>query len=302
MLLFMLYCLAWFVRDHRMRLALLSGLTFLLIFTGFGLFVGLLTPLLLLVEGAQALRACEWRRTWWIGGALVVIGVAWVVFAHGYYFAPAVDGFRFPYEKPWEYAWFVGLMLANLYGVPGSGPWAIACGLAVAVTLASLCGWHSWRLLRRGVAKEPRSAVIFSLAAFALTYCANTAVGRVCLGLEGGAPASSRYLTLMIPAGLAIFLHIATLSVPRRAQGLGLAYAGLLLFGTLYLQRGDRDTIRWYSDGRRAWKAAYLATHDAVQATRQANFPIHPFPDTLTERLQFLEKHRLNLFKPDGQP
>jgi hypothetical protein len=143
--------------------------------------------------------------------------------------------------------------------------------------------------------------VIFCLAGFALVYCANTAIGRVCMGLVG-APAASRYLTLMIPAGLAVYLHLATLASARRAHLLGLAYVVLLIPGCLFLQNGDRENVRWYSEGRRAWKAAYLATHDAVQATRQANFPIHPFPDTLTERLQFLEKHRLNLFKPDGQP
>lgn len=296
MLLFMAYCLTWFVHDSRRRFTLLSGFTFLLIFTGFGIFVGLLTPLLLLIEGVQALRARDWRRTWWIGGALVGVGVVWALFAHGYHFDSAVPGFRFPYEKPREYAYFVALMLANFYGVPGSGPGTLAFGFGISAVLAALCGWHGWRLIRRGVAEEPRSTVIFCLAAYTLIYCAFTAVGRVFLGF--GWATSPRYVTLMAPAALTIFLQLATLPYPKLAGGLALTYALLLVVGTGFLREGDWEEVRRYCEGRKTWKVTYLTTHDEKLAEKKADFPI--YPGSIAARLRYLERNRLNLFNPDN--
>jgi hypothetical protein len=146
------------------------------------------------------------------------------------------------------------------------------------------------------VENERRSVVISCLAAYALIYCMNTAIGRVCLGYEQ-ASAASRYVTLMIPAGLAIFLHLATL---RPAQWLGLAYALLLVPGTIALRQDDWNSVHWYSDGRRAWKAAYLSTHDEAKANEQAHFSIYPAP--VTDRLKFLEQRQLNLFNPSAKP
>jgi len=60
-------------------------------------------------------------------------------------------------------------------------------------------------------------------------------------------------------------------------------------------------TVNYYSEGRRAWKAAYLKTKDEVKANELSNFCVYPAP-RLKERLQFLEKNRLNLFNPDGTP
>ena len=49
--------------------------------------------------------------------------------------------------------------------------------------------------------------MLCSLAVYVLVYCANTAIGRVFLGPE--APLATRYVTLLIPGMLAIFLQIA---------------------------------------------------------------------------------------------
>ncbi|HSV16687.1 MAG TPA: hypothetical protein VLI90_20650, partial [Tepidisphaeraceae bacterium] len=60
-LLLMLYGLAWYARPITLRAALLVFLTFLLIFTGYGIFAGLLTPIVLIVELAQETGAGQRR-------------------------------------------------------------------------------------------------------------------------------------------------------------------------------------------------------------------------------------------------
>lgn len=299
-LLFMTWALAWFIASPAWRVLALALLNFLLTFTGFGVFVGLITPLVLIVETIQSLIARNSRGALLSAAAVVAVGLSWFLFSRGYHFNPAVEGFHFPHERPIEYLYFIGLMFANFFGVPGYGAGAIATGVVVTVVLVILCASHGWRLLRQGVTNNRSSVVIFSFALYALIYCANTAVGRVVLGLEQ-APTASRYVTLLIPAALAILLHLGSVKETAKARWLAFSYALLLIPGTLILRANDIQSVNWYSNGRRAWKSSYLAHHDLQRAEKDASFPAYPSP-IIAGRLQFLEKHRLNLFNPAGQP
>jgi hypothetical protein len=110
------------------------------------------------------------------------------------------------------------------------------------------------------------------------------------------APLAPRYAALLIPGGLAIFLQLSAL--PARA-GLGwmaFAYAALLIPGTAVRREDEVYGARWYAEGRTAWKAAYLSTHDEAKADQRAHFSVYPWP--LGERLTFLESRQLNLFLP----
>ena len=298
--LFMGLCLAWFIRHPGLRLGTLCVLTFLLIFTGFGLFVGLLVPPVLVVQAAQHFRDKENRKAGFVLLALVVIGAAWLLFAQGYRFDPAVEGFRFPYEKPLEYLYFVASMLNNLHGIRGGDDFTLGIGICMVVILAMLVGWHGSLLLRNSVEEESRSAVIFCLAAYALLYCFETAIGRVVLGWQE-ASLAPRYLTLMIPAGMAFYLHLVGMKNRWLSQALCVLYALFLVHGSGQLSAGEMQTVQYIRDGRLAWKVAYLQTRDEIQASERAGFLIYPAP-LLHERLQFLEEHRLNLFNVQGLP
>jgi hypothetical protein len=298
MVLFMAYCLSWFVADNLWRLLAIGSLTFLLIFSGFGLFVGVLAPPLLAIEAVQAWRARERAHAAMAVGAIAITGAGWALFARGYTFQPAVAGFRFPYEKPLEYLIFVGRMLGNFFGTAVLSRWELVVGLAAAAGLAAISVWNGFRCVRRGVAREPRSVVLFCLAAFALLFCANCAIGRVFTGPI--APLAPRYATLLIPGGLAIFLQLDTL-VPRGAIAwLAIIYTALLIPGTAVQRADEVYGANWYAEGRRAWKAAYLETHDEAAADRISHFSV--YPASLGDRLRYLEDHRLNLFLPPPSP
>jgi hypothetical protein len=302
-LLLMLYCLAWFVQDRRVRLVIQGALVVPLLFTGFAQMGGLLALVLAVLEMFQARRAGAEDRAsggrapvLWNAAGLVLILGAFALFIHGFRFDQMDVDFRFPYNRMGECCIFVCLMLANSFGFAPHVLASILFGAGVALVLAFIGAWHGWRSWRVGFESKRASVVIFVLSGFALLYCADTAIGRVHLGLDA-APAASRYVTLLIPGGLAIWLHFATLKL-RRAPMVGLVLALALVPATTRLSVREWASVRSYSEGRAAWKAAYLATHDEAKADQASHFQV--YPHSVGDRLGFLERNHLNLF--NGQP
>jgi len=131
-------CLAQFIADYRYRLAIVTGLTFLLIFTGFGIFMGLITPVWLIVELVQAWRRSDRPRARYCALMLVGVGASWALFAWHYTFQPAVPNFRFPYEHPTEYFVFVARMFGNAFGVGELAAPQLWVGASAAVLLVGI--------------------------------------------------------------------------------------------------------------------------------------------------------------------
>jgi hypothetical protein len=298
-LLLMLYCLAWFIRNRRARLVIQGGLALPMIFTGFAQMGCVLALGLAVLEMFQARRAGAQKRgtadrvsILWNGAGLILILGALALFVHGFKFNEIDVDFQFPYGKLGDCCVFDFLMLANFFGLPPHVLGSVIFGAGVALLLAFAGVWHGWRCWRDGFENNRASVVIFFLSGFTLLYCADTAIGRVRLGLDA-APAASRYVTLMIPGALAIYLHLATLR--RRSAGiLGLVCALALIPATTRLSPVEWASVRSYSEGRAAWKAAYLATHDEAKATAASHFEI--YPHSVADRLEFLERNHLNLF------
>ena len=254
-----------------------------------------MTPPLLAVEVAQALAARRPGRAALAAAALAAVAGAWWAFTRGYAFVPSADGFKFPHDHPAEYLWFVGAMLANLYGVVGNKAVEVTFGLAVAAALVAVTVAAGWRLVRRGVVNDRPAAALFTLAAFELIFCGFTAVGRVCLGWEAQALVS-RYVTLMIPAGLVLLVAVGRLRSTRAATVAVVAYTAAVAIGSQWLPSFDRRRIFDFHDRRLAWKTFYLATGDPQDATRRSGFVPYPVPEAIVDRLQYLKANRLNLF------
>lgn len=294
MALFMAYCLCWFQPAHGWRLAMVSLLTVLLIFTGFGLFVGLITPVLVAVEAVQAWRERDRAHALKAAAAATAVVAGWAAFAVGYTFEPAVPGFRFPYEHPAGYLLFVGKMLGNFFGAPVLSRTGLAIGLAAGTGLLAISAWNGLRCLVNGVVRDPCRVVLFCLSTFTLLYCANCAIGRVFT--SDIAPLAPRYVTLMVPGGLAILLQLSRLGARRALAYLAVIYSVLLIPATAFPRPEEIVGAKWYADGRRSWRAAYLETRDEGEANRRSGFSVYPGP--LGDRLPYLKARGLNLFLP----
>ena len=299
-LLTVLYGLACFIPRAPWRLAVLVVLTLFLVFTGFGLFAGAISPVLLALETWHAWRGKDRRHAWLAGTAFLLTVAVWLLFFHGYKSQPAAPGFHFPHERPWEYAWFSGLMLASYAGWQGHLALDVAAGLALFLVLGAVAAIHGWRLLRTGPAAAPASTVIFLLSAGTVLYCLNTAVGRVSLGWHE-APYAPRYVTLVLLGIFALFLHGETLVHRWWRHGWWLAVLVLAASSGLWLRQDDRNAVDWYAKNREKWRDAYLATgsQPKADATTSGDQGYTIYPGDLTHKLEHLRRHRLNLFKPD---
>ncbi len=290
LLLAMLYVLAWTLENRRVAYAAVVICSFLLLFTGFGLFFGFITPLLLLVETWRHWRA-ERRVPWEPLAALAIALVSLAVFFRGWVFEPSIDCFRFPHPRPLEYLWFIALMFARFLGVVYATEFGVVLGLI-------LFGFLVWIVVRHAIAlvHEPaldfRSLAIVALGAWTLLFCANAAVGRVCAGL-GGAQ-MSRYATLLIPGFFALYLHLTTLAGEVRTR-LMTALATILLTLPVMNIKVDMDVAQRYATGKRQWRDCYLSARDIGACDAATRFSVYPTP-TIDGKLSFLERNRLNLF------
>jgi len=299
MLLLTLYGLAWFVKTRGVRLGLLAGLTFLAIFTGFGFYAGVISVVLFGLEGVQLARQKDWRGTAQAALALIGVLASWWLFFQNYRDETTSAGCREALAQAGQTLRFVGVMLANSHGLRGVSWFATTTGLVLFSLLIVLCLYQGVQLIRLGVAKtEPRRIVIFSLAAFAVMYCVSAALGRLGEGVE--AARASRYVTLMIPAGLAFCLQLSTSMKTRAALVLTSGYVIILLVGTLQLRVADIKQAEDFRAGREVWARTYLQTHDINRANELAEREIFP-GSTMASQLNYLEKHRLNFFSKIGK-
>ncbi len=294
LLLVLFSALAWNLRPALARYTAMVVLNFLLIFTGFGLFMGLITPALLALDAFQQARNGQ-RNAW--APPLVALAFALMsiyVFSIGYIFQPQIACYQFPHPRPWEYLWFVGLMFARFVGVSYRPPMVAAsilgCGLLI--LLVGVLIFHLLILARMGLRGRVISTAITILIAYSLLFCASAAIGRICAGVDSGQ--SSRYMTLLIPAFFGLYLHLLTL---RRTP---VRYAALVLYAVLLLplpwHASDTDVARGFTDGKQRWKACYLKTERIERCGRTAKFVIYPAPPALKARLAYLKQHHLNLF------
>lgn len=285
----------WLRRAGPLR-ALLGGLlSFCAAFTGFAIF---LVPGLAMLFCADAFWPAEGdrrARLWDASGALLSIA-SLALFFRGYVFSTAVDCFRFPHPRPFEYVPFAGLAIVRVLRVVELTP--IARALAYAGFVLAIATAAAGLVLVLERARTPLARTVLLFSSFSLLFAANTAVGRVCLGPN--AALASRYVPYAIPFWLAAWLalaHAGRSSPPARWIAALLAVA--FLVGQAVLPDDDR-TIRWYSEGKKRWRACFLATGDEVRCNASAGFRVYPEERApqVVGMLRFLRENRLNLFKP----
>ncbi len=136
-LLIMLYCLAWMIRREPARYSSIVVLNFLLVYTGFGFFMGIVTLALLALDIGRTVRVSPRRATL----PVAVLGLAAISLASFFYqykWIPAVHCFVFPDPHPLNYPWFVSLMLTFFVGVRRSLVLATVLGGLLTVVIVVL--------------------------------------------------------------------------------------------------------------------------------------------------------------------
>jgi hypothetical protein len=293
-LLIVLYCLVWMLPKPMARYAAVLLLNFLLIYTGFGLFMGVVTIGVLLLELRRAIRT-ESKSCGYSAMALVLAAMSLAGFFYRYRWNPDVTC-HFPDPHLLNYPWFVALMMSYFLGLRAV-VLASVVGSFLALVAVTILVWHGVRLWRN---REWSSAdvTIVILLGFSLLFAANAALGRTCLGMPESAQ-FSRYMGLLVPAFLAIYFHLLTWRKNIVRRVLLTVFVIAVIPGTVRMPNGYSPQA--VHDGKLAWKTCILQTGSIDYCDHATRFPVYPNPrrTNLLEKLQFLQKNQLNLYSGD---
>lgn len=299
LLLIMLYCLALLGRNRLQRYAFVLTLNFLLIYTGYGLFMGGVTLCIFVLECYWSLRRITSVPVVQPLTALTVAAASVASFFIHYILRPDTDCFQLPHRNLLQYPRFMALMF-SAFVVPRplyvSTTMTVLGGTILLAMLAILC-WHLLHLLKH--ASEVEHLIGAVLLSYCLLFCATATIGRLCLGLY--AAYSSRYSTLLIPAFLALYFFLLSKSWYGRKSYVLAAWILLLLPAAVYKPWKD---VHWYADGKTAWVDCYKRTGNIHGCNQAANFAVFPHPEPadlqLQQKLDYLRQHHLSFFDKAG--
>jgi len=293
LLLVTLYCLAWTTPNVLLKYAIVLLLNFATIYTGFGLFLGFLTPLLLISDYRVNRRT---TASMWLYSAiaLLIACASLVLFFHGYTQQPAVSCFSLKLGRPLPYVWYMSILLANFFGIRSVGSFARMTGSLILLGLLWILKVTAVRISISASELWTQNAISATLVGFVLLFSANTAFGRLCLGVSSAQ--ASRYTNYIALGVFGGYLYLVSMTPTKIRSGL-LTIAVLALLVTIPIRAEDRGTMRFFSEIKRNWKACWLAGGTIPECDKIAGYKIEPEPDTvLQQKMQFLKEHRENLY------
>ncbi len=305
LLLLILYCYAWTLKYSIFRYILVLLLNFLLIYTGFGVFIGIITPAMLSIEYFYINKTSSKKEPILLFISIFIALLSIGSFFIGYRFSPAVPNFEFPVPQYWiKYPLFFAVTLANFCGLK-SVPFfiIISVGFIILFIMIGIGMFHLKRLLvlsfiplQRAYREINLSQVIVILISFSLIFCISTAIGRISLGLDAGK--ASRYITYLIPGFFGIYLHLANITREKKRNLLLFTAVVCLILANYPLRKSDFQNILMYSNGKTQWMNFYLQTEDIEKTNKTIGFKIYPNAEVtnLKQKLDYLKARKLNLY------
>lgn len=295
-LLIVVYCLAWTWRNERAKYALITALNFVTLYTGFGLFIGLLTPVLLAARYREDRSKTVATRIYLVS-CMAVSVISLASFFVGYENNDASGCDSLWSAPPLAYFRFLSLMFATPFGIRGTGLAATIIGGMVLAGVAAIA-LVSWKRVL-GNCGEPRTqhVVLAILGTYSILFCAAATLGRTCTGLmEAHTSRYGSYRQLFV---LSLFFWALTMRRPAWRKRL-LYLLPVLLIPSLFITPHDADGMDTLHDVKASWRACYLSGHLADTCDEEDGF-IYPDPEKthMQQKLDFLRATRQNLFS-DG--
>jgi hypothetical protein len=297
LLLIVLYCLAWTCRQN-FRYALILIINFLATFTGFSLFLGLLTPFFLLVDyRATAPEARLAKGRFYAAMALAIATGA--SFFLGYSFKPFhanLSGvvIRSPIRF---YAAYVTVMFADPFEIQRIGLGTRATGtILVIAALYVLFRGLSTLLVSKArsldFASKERAFVAVILTMLSITLCVNAGYGRALFGLSSAQ--ASRYVIYVLPGLLGLYFGLLEIRSGFTRRVLVTAFFMVAVISTFRLS----PVLSYFPAVKQRWKTCYLQFEDAKKCDQVVGFPYTHTPEGvhIEEKLQYLKQTRQNLY------
>lgn len=279
------------------RYSLLAAANFFTVFTGFGVFQGLIVPFILIffviIHGLKKQR----REMFFALGALIITLLTLALFFTNYHFAPAVDCFQLPHPQPYEYLVFISNMLTMcqgfFYGYQVT--FARRFGMILFGVWGILLLQQLWLIVKTRDF-SPVRLVIFLFFSFSIVYALNTAVGRVCLGTDQAR--STRYMTLLIPGWLALYFAVSLLKSNVLRTVILAAFIILFVITPLRKYKALDNQFALFTERRQQWATCYLEKENIEECNEVTEIKIYPKAEAtrLQEKLNFLKQNSYNLY------
>ena len=287
LLLITLYCLALTIAAQKWRVLAVLLVNFLLIFTGFGLLMGILTPILFLFE--------FWKtKSRWYLGAAAVAGLCFASFFIGYKYLPAATCFSPVPSQPLRYFLFAGLMFATFVGANLRENIPIA--IFTAIVLITVVLWSWGRMLARlRTSGEMKDLIVTLLLSYSLLFAFVCAYGRVCISFAQAQ--SPRYTTYLVLGYLGLYLGALTTQI-RFERWIFVSCVGIIALCSIKISKYDLAEIESSRLHKQLWRDCYLQHKNLGQCDAAAGYAIcsDPEPPDLQRKLDLLEKNHWNLF------
>jgi hypothetical protein len=296
LLLMMLYCLAWTCSDNRIRYGLVLIINVVTIYTGFGLLLGFITPILFVLDYYASLPQSRLPRPYFVGAVTASV-LSLVSFFIGYTLDAGLPCFSLQPFGPRYYVAYIALMFANFFGFRQASAFQeLLVGTTALIVLWASLGLSAWRLVRAQKLNLPnigvkRLVIVLCLIGYCLLFCLMTAYGRLCSGVATAY--ASRYVIYLELGVLGLYFYLLNIpgSVIRRLSLGGLL--AVVLAGSWYV---DREDMGYFPSVKQRWKSCYLQIENVDRCDQAVGVSVYPPRRHLQEKLEYLKKNRLNLY------
>lgn len=296
-LLVVISCLILTLENIYLRYLGLVFITFFATYTGFGFFLGVVTPVVLFLCVLIHWINKEKTSMTAAGIALFLSIVSFASFFINYTFSSVQDCYQSPFTKFFDYLSFISLELSTFFGFFSlNNIWlATATGFLALIGLLSVLFAQIWQLWKKRTF-DARNLVIFLLISFSLLFAINSTSGRICNGLAGAQ--SSRYMTLLIPGFLGLYFAAQNLSQKYRRVTLNSFLIILFIIFPVRTMSDFDKGMGHFAEVKKAWAECYRERESIEGCNQIVGNIIYPAPEAtnMKEKLGMLKENRYNLF------
>lgn len=294
LLLLTIYCLAWTIKPRYHRYFAVGVLNFLLMFSGYGLFIAPITLILLFLDGFRAIKKDK-KRLEPLGLPILAFAFSCILFIKNYalqYSAACFDILNLPAAN---YLKYVLRMLGGAFNITVENSGSITyLPAGITLTLLIFTIVKSFKdIIKCG---QDFDRIVFILTCFTACFIFATSIGRACLDL----PHSHRYFIYIVPGLLGLFFYMKKNLQGKLKPLFTITLIILLSLDTIHLfSDPDHDNIIVFQKSKAKWKKCYLSTENIQYCNNQTILKIHPNPDSVNmdKKMTWFKKNKLNLYK-----
>jgi hypothetical protein len=270
-------------------------ITSLAVFTGFALLYAIPATLIIVVIMLKNLKSGRWFGV--LCASLPFLAF-YLFFEKNYTHNPAVSCYKFPHDRPIEYVEFILNMFGRVLGARmwkgGASEATLAAGL-IAGSLTLLTGKEMVSRIRSFTSGQLSHLwPVFFVLSGCFTFCAATAIGRICLG--SSAAMASRYFPYLAPLMFVLVSSVEKNFSGRFAQ-VGLMVLSIGAIGNELRIKTEVTEAIEFSRRKRNLAACYRQTKgDYERCDRELSFTLYPSTNAIKDKLDFLKINKLNMF------